>query len=61
MESYETECPWCGAALSLAIDCTGGSQQYVEDCAVCCQPILVTVRIIGVGPEPFTVQCERDD
>ena len=38
-------CPYCGEAVDLALDPGGGaSQQYVEDCQVCCQPWRVSVR-----------------
>jgi hypothetical protein len=36
-------CPWCGEPLELTIDCSIGDQHYVEDCQICCAPILVTV------------------
>jgi hypothetical protein len=38
-------CPYCGEATSLTLDPSGGTlQEYVEDCAVCCQPWRVRVR-----------------
>jgi hypothetical protein len=38
-------CPHCGEENTIALDPGGGStQEYVEDCQVCCQPWLVTVR-----------------
>ena len=37
-------CPYCGEAVLIAIDPgSGESQEYVEDCQVCCQPWRVTV------------------
>jgi hypothetical protein len=43
-------CPYCGEAVEIALDAGGGaSQQYVEDCAVCCQPWRVTVSYDGAG------------
>ncbi|MFO7705280.1 MAG: CPXCG motif-containing cysteine-rich protein [Halopseudomonas sp.] len=39
------ECPYCGEPISLLLDLTGGSQSYVEDCQVCCQPIVVNLQI----------------
>lgn len=39
-------CPYCGEALELWVDQSGGSaQRYVEDCTVCCQPMAVSVTI----------------
>lgn len=40
-------CPYCGESVSIAVDAGGGgSQQYVEDCEVCCNPWQVSVRFI---------------
>jgi hypothetical protein len=37
-------CPYCHERVEIAIDPgSGASQQYVEDCPVCCQPWQVTV------------------
>ena len=37
-------CPYCGEAVEIALDPGSGSvQDYVEDCAVCCQPWRVSV------------------
>jgi hypothetical protein len=44
------QCPYCGAAVTLALDPGGGdTQQYVEDCGVCCRPWQVAVRYDGAG------------
>jgi Cysteine-rich CPXCG len=37
-------CPFCGEAEELFVDMGGGEHQsYIEDCAVCCRPRVVTV------------------
>ena len=44
-------CPYCGEEVEVPVDLAGGdSQEYVEDCAVCCQPwsVRVTVDMDGV-------------
>ena len=41
----EVMCPYCGADVEVVVDPGGGAvQQYVEDCEVCCQSWLLTVR-----------------
>jgi len=35
----EVDCPYCGAQFTTLVDTSGGACDYVEDCAVCCQPI----------------------
>ena len=45
--SADVVCPYCGESVSIAVDPGGGSSQdYVEDCAVCCNPWQVSVRFI---------------
>ena len=41
----ESYCPYCGEIISLLIDNSISSQEYVEDCQVCCSPILIYVEI----------------
>jgi hypothetical protein len=37
-------CPYCGERVDIALDPGSGStQDYVEDCEVCCQPWRVSV------------------
>ncbi len=44
--NLESECPYCGEPLELAVDEFGGRRQtYVEDCVVCCRPIEVRVTV----------------
>lgn len=42
-------CPYCGETIELVIDVSAGSQSYVEDCSVCCQPIEVSVTVDAEG------------
>ena len=35
-------CPYCGERLTIVLDLSAGSQSYVEDCQVCCQPMQVS-------------------
>jgi hypothetical protein len=48
-ETAETEalvnCPYCGESSEVALDPgSGEDQEYVEDCQVCCRPILMYVK-----------------
>ena len=38
-------CPYCGEQIDLLVDCSAGHQDYVEDCSVCCRPIIVHVAV----------------
>jgi len=44
-QDHELDCPSCGESLTLLIDASVPSQTYVEDCHVCCRPMVVTVLV----------------
>lgn len=52
-------CPACGEPIELAIDCSVAEQSYVEDCSVCCRPMVVRVLIGQDGA--FTVWLGAED
>ena len=37
------QCPYCGEEIEVVVDGSVDHQQYVEDCSVCCRPIVLTV------------------
>ena len=42
MIQFETiTCPYCWEPIEITLDLTVESQQHVEDCSVCCRPIVV--------------------
>jgi hypothetical protein len=43
VETTTIDCPYCGERIELGVDCSVEAQEYVEDCSVCCRPMLVTV------------------
>lgn len=49
IETTIIHCPYCGESFETGIDLSAGSQRYVEDCAVCCKPIEVTLTVGGDG------------
>ena len=40
----EITCPHCGEVFPLQIDTSQGDHTTVEDCNVCCRPIMLRVR-----------------
>lgn len=42
-------CPYCGESYESAVDSSAGDQAYTEDCAICCRPIVVTIRVDADG------------
>jgi len=53
-------CPYCGEENEIAVDPGGGdSQDYIEDCQVCCRPWRVLVSYDSTGA--VDVQLEAAD
>jgi transposase-like protein len=48
-ETIVINCPYCGESYETVVDPSAGSQRYVEDCAVCCKPIEVALRVSEDG------------
>ena len=38
-------CPYCGERFHARIEVSAGAQEYVEDCEVCCRPMMLNVEI----------------
>ena len=38
-------CPYCGETIDIALDLSVDDQQYVEDCSVCCRPMVIRYRV----------------
>ncbi len=60
VEETEISCPYCGELITVLIDCSIEGQQYIEDCEVCCRPIILGVRIVDDQEIHVTTQREDD-
>ncbi len=43
LDSAFVQCPYCGEEIEVLVDGSVEQQEYVEDCSVCCRPIVFTV------------------
>ena len=61
MELQESQvyCPYCGEPLTLLLDDGDSGVDYIEDCQVCCQPMVVSVRSQTDGE--LAVDVRRED
>ena len=59
IEPVVIHCPYCGEAFESQVDTSGGSQRYVEDCAVCCRPIEIAIEV-GDDDELVAVRTNTD-
>jgi len=41
-EEAQVTCPFCWETLNVLLDLSIPEQEYIEDCQVCCQPILLS-------------------
>ncbi len=53
-------CPYCSETISVLIDGSEADQQYVEDCEVCCQPMLLTLSLAADGVL-LTLEVRREN
>ena len=51
-------CPSCGENIVVPVDLAGNSQEYVEDCPVCCSPVLLRVAVDEDGDVRITARAE---
>jgi len=49
IQEANISCPYCGEPISVLLDGSAGEQQYIEDCQVCCRPMLLQVRVDADG------------
>jgi hypothetical protein len=45
LETIIIQCPYCFEQVEILVDCSVMKQEYVEDCQVCCRPIIIVVLI----------------
>jgi Cysteine-rich CPXCG len=56
----QVDCPYCGEVFDAAVETYDGSQDYIEDCPVCCRPIEFHLET-GSDAELLTLTTRRDD
>lgn len=47
LETAFYDCPYCGEEVETTVDLSGGDQEYIEDCQVCCRPIRFVLQVHG--------------
>ncbi|MGR9114387.1 MAG: CPXCG motif-containing cysteine-rich protein [Gammaproteobacteria bacterium] len=59
LEETIIQCPYCGESVQVLLDTLAGTQEYYEDCPVCCAPIFF---VITVSDEQFRrIEVKRED
>lgn len=60
LETASISCPYCGEYIELLIDSSVCPQQYIEDCSVCCRPMVLTVDAAADGEISILPRREDD-
>jgi hypothetical protein len=42
LQGHEATCPHCWETINVTLDLSVPEQSYIEDCPVCCKPMLVS-------------------
>ncbi|MGH9841092.1 MAG: CPXCG motif-containing cysteine-rich protein [Blastocatellia bacterium] len=53
---YEFACPYCWQTITMLLDLSVSRQEYVEDCEICCRPILISYESNGEDLLSFEAQ-----
>ena len=60
LRKQKQQCPYCGEMISIIIDCSVPHQNYIEDCQVCCRPIIFDVTIDSDGDPYISASNENE-
>ena len=60
LHSTAIHCPYCGEEIDILVDCSVPSQDYFEDCSVCCRPIAISVTAFDGELESLEVRSEDE-
>ena len=53
-------CPYCGEDITILVDQSLPDQEYVEDCQVCCRPIVLCVSVETDGGISVSAKSENE-
>ena len=57
---HTIHCPYCDESISLLVDGSVPQQFYVEDCQVCCRPIVLDIDIGMDGEARVSARTENE-
>ena len=52
--------PYCGESITILVDNSLPEQQYVEDCEVCCRPIVFNMSVDSEGGVEVNARAENE-
>lgn len=57
---HDIRCPYCDENITVLIDGSVNQQSYVEDCQVCCRPILLDATVGSDGLARVVATAENN-
>lgn len=46
LQAAVLQCPYCWEQIEVFVDCSVDSQEYIEDCSVCCRPVVISAAVL---------------
>jgi len=53
----QVTCPHCGESMPVVLDLSGGDQDDIQDCEVCCSPMRITYTVSQGTLRDFSVEA----
>lgn len=60
-EPQKCTCPYCGESIEILIDTSVPEQEYIEDCQVCCRPMVIHCYVDEESAGEVSVIIKRED
>ena len=60
LKTLPTHCPYCGERIELVVDSSAGEEEYIEDCSVCCRPMVVVIAMDEDGRVSVMTRQENE-
>ena len=57
---HTVSCPYCAERIDVLVDTEEVGQQYIEDCQVCCRPIIFSIATDFAGGLVVSVHDENE-
>jgi transposase-like protein len=59
LQETPIDCPYCGETITVLIDTSVDEQEYIEDCQVCCRPIVIRTSAHAGGS--FEIEARHEN
>ena len=60
LETVRITCPNCGEPNEVVVDTSVPQQEIIEDCTVCCRPMVLNIAVDETGAMMIAVRSENE-